>query len=673
MRGEAMDSSYPRLLDGIVFVPVEAGYVIDGGAERKIFTGRIPALLFGSVLPLLDGRRRTDEIAASADVPLPLLRELVSTLERLGLLHCDDDLAEAGHDVTPAEVLLRRSLPRQQADAVVRRWRAASVLVTGSGLLAELISVLLKRSGVGTVSHCAAGAASSLRADVEVLLGPGAGTAGCPWLPVNQGAGVLSVGPLARAPGGCCARCLGESPDARATVPAGLTTGAYGVCAAVVAGAVLRWLGGHAPSRVWRQRIEMAVPDLLPVSRSLTPRPDCPQCARLAPGCPAAEPAWSGEPNPLMARGGAASAKNYLTLPRQGVRAGRDSTHELAAMLGQVTGAHRYYAREPARSGRFPAATCPESTRIYLRGPDESVHYLDGRSTDLVRLAGPGPGGHSSRYPLRAVFTGDLAGTSPVFGTAARTLLCQDAGLLIAELYRRAQAVGWQVKAVLGKDRRLTEILELDESREVVTALVDLAPPKASGPGRSAAQPMARLLRGPDQAYGFGPVQVGTPAAAALANAALSGAGEIWPARRRTELMVNCLLYARAGDGGRPSFYQYRPGERGWLIADADPMPLGTYLEDRGITPAGLLVFCADPCRGRLPQQEMLLSKAAAAARLAQFGAAAAGLASGLFARLPGPVLAATMAGSSARYGILYGCAFGRVADCAALAPVVLW
>lgn len=212
-------NTYPRLNEGLAFIPVAGGYVVEGGERRQTLTGRLARDVLPVLLPLLDGSRTADELG------LPPV--LVSALVRLGLVRLlDKPWTPDPDDSAALRVFLRRSFPPERADGVWRRLRTSRVAVVGRHRLRGLITAVLAQSGV-EVGPC-----SSVIAVNE----PGVDA----LLHVSAGSSTVSVGSVV--------------PDAGEDCSAALA----GAAAGMVAGIALRMLGGHGPVRTDAQVVESA-------------------------------------------------------------------------------------------------------------------------------------------------------------------------------------------------------------------------------------------------------------------------------------------------------------------------------------------------------------------------------------------------------------------------------
>ena len=144
---------YPRMVPGIMLVSSQDGYVVEGGPSRDLFTGPVVLDLVPRLLPLLDGARAVEEIAAVLG-PADEIAAVVRALARSGVVEVLDAPPGIVDDPpSPLRSYLRRSIPGGRGEIIYRRLQAASALVTGEGQRPDRIADLLARSGVGVVAR----------------------------------------------------------------------------------------------------------------------------------------------------------------------------------------------------------------------------------------------------------------------------------------------------------------------------------------------------------------------------------------------------------------------------------------------------------------------------------------------------------------------------------------
>ncbi|MFC4531077.1 hypothetical protein [Sphaerisporangium dianthi] len=602
-------SRFPRIREGLAFVPVAGGYVVEGGPRREHLTGRFAREALAFLLPLLDGTRTVEQIGDVLGVPV---HRAVDVLARQNLVtfHADP----GPH---PMRVFIGRSLPAPLADGVWRRLRAARVVVTGGHPTADLLAGLLREAGVGTVGR--AGGPADLT--VAVLDGPG--TPPAPetgaYLPLPAQGPPLPAGMSLPFPAGMPP----PFPDG-GVASAGITVGdaaSAGITAGIAAGVAVRYLGGHRPDG---RRIVLdlgmtgafpsAVTAPAPAKSHLTER-------RLP---------MRASPHPLvrtMSRILRGLRSEPLAGPGGAVR---------AYLLGDLTGGgHRAYAVDPAARAlvELPGTPKPDGDHVTLVLTGDLAWPPDATSGTRERLL------HGDTWLRERLLHGDLGLRERLLhgdlGLRER-LVHGDTGLLIARIAADARPAGWRARTGDMDDH--AEVLELDPRRERVTAVVELAPAR---PSRRRRPPAGR--RPGDRNHDAGRPNnladltgdAGFSSCVDLTSCAgLTGDGGLSSSAGLAGIVG--LALARAEElmpGGRIRCACRPRGAAGWV---------DEYLRDRETAAAAVLLFTGEP-------EARLVTKAAVAAGAVRSMAAGAGIACGLLAGL----------GEHDRR-VLYGCALGH-------------
>lgn len=389
----------PRLLDGIAMVPIGDAWLVEGGMRRDVFSGRVPAVLFGALLPLLDGNHSIEDIATELGVRTGLVEAVVERFREHGLLGGGQELA------TPGDVFLDRILPSARARGVRRRLARARVAVAGDNDLAVLITDVLADCGVGEVRQPCTGPADLV---IEAGAAAGAVAGAGPRLPVRVLADRVVIGPVteqqAASPLGVTMKNLsaGRTNGHRASLaPAVVAT-----VAGVVGQVVTSLLGGFGPAGA-RQSWEVDLVTALPNRRS------------------AGGPVWPGDPNPRQDLARTRPVRKHLTEPRLRIAEADDATRIAASIAWYATGPQ--------------AVSIAGTTRADLIQPDGSRWSVDGRR--LIRVGSAEPG------PPRICLTGDAGATEALFDEEAPRVLAQDLGLALAQLEEQARRRGWRVDA----------------------------------------------------------------------------------------------------------------------------------------------------------------------------------------------------------------------------------
>jgi hypothetical protein len=249
-----------RLRRGLAVVAVPAGLVVEGGRNRQLLTGSAATTVLPGLLPLLDGRHSTDDIAAATGLTVAQVGQALTVLGKRGLL-------EPARSV-PGDDDAARYLSRIGANTA--RLAAARVAVRGTGPVADALRDDLATAGVRLSDD-----APTLVVDVSAVPGP----VDVAVLPVRGAV----VGPLLM-PGSACRDCLADAdrqaPDADADLVAG-----------VVGAEVLAIVAGTGPVQTWRAALTVTADR---VTRAVTvPRPGCPRCGLTVDGhADLAEYAW---------------------------------------------------------------------------------------------------------------------------------------------------------------------------------------------------------------------------------------------------------------------------------------------------------------------------------------------------------------------------------------------
>jgi bacteriocin biosynthesis cyclodehydratase domain-containing protein len=248
-------------------------YLVEEGGTLVTFEGRAVDALLPRLLPLLDGTRTTDELAATLGPAVaPAIEQALSLLEAHRLLVERMPDSEAEEDlITAARFAAAVTRRTNEADAA-RRIANAHVAVVGSGAAAAGVDTQLRRIGCGRVETL------SLDADVPtdglVVAAPAADeiqqleplnrqalAVGSAWLQLLPFDGrFLVVGPLFVPGHSACRSCyvlrrgacsgfeddfdVVERVPPRAGEPAFLAS--FG--AALAASIVLRWIAAVDPT-----------------------------------------------------------------------------------------------------------------------------------------------------------------------------------------------------------------------------------------------------------------------------------------------------------------------------------------------------------------------------------------------------------------------------------------
>ncbi len=691
----------PRLLDGLALIPVEDGYLADGGPRRQLLSGRVARELFPRLLPLLDGAHPVTEIAATLGEPAHRIQRILDLLRQRDLLDQGPPLSGGRPD--PMRTYLRRRLPHI-ADLVGSRLAAARVLVLGPDRLCGPLTDLLRASGVGAVTRQpATDGATPVALIIQVRQAPAVPVEpgdqhDVPRLVVSQHDGTAYIGPLLHVADSACPLCTDGDLPADSWQSA---TGALiGAATALAAAAALRFLG-QGTTRLARRVVELSDPGTPQRERVVVPRPDCPACGQ--PGAaldgPAlaefadehgAEPpllSWDPEPAPRTERTDPAPRKQYVSPAGVPGRCTSEASAVVAWLLAHTVG--EIPASAAAGTDRWvPSAAAPGSTRAYVLGNLTArapvIHYFDAPLNEFVPLPGPLPAvpttattsaPEQDRFVV--VLTGDSAVAGPTLGPAARRALRQDAGLCLAQIAVYAKALGWRVSAADDATGAVAAALELDQTREFVTAVMELVPrsPGSSASVTASARRLPGRLRRRPLAYRFDDSPVPAGRVTEVAVEALRHSEETWNAPDAP----SCVLYARRLHGLAPGLYEVAAHRPPQPLAARSTAPIEAYLGDRTLDPAAMLFFTGH-LAGTLsshgaPGYPRLLTRAASAAGLVRLATAGdSPMVAGLIAGFPPSLLSASIAENDARHRVFYACALGNQATGSAPdAAIVAW
>ncbi|WP_146082590.1 MULTISPECIES: hypothetical protein [unclassified Rathayibacter] len=190
----------PRLAPGLVVVPGDDGVLVEGGPTRQLLGGRAAGAVLGALLPLLDGSRSIEELAAETGRALRATHSAVALLYASGLL----EDAQGAPDVTGADpaalAFYSRSIDSTRVNAsgaeAVQRLRTSRVLVaagpTASGL-AEELTAELRLTEIGEVRLAEPGTASVDGRSLLILVGDSAPLRRDAERAAAAGVGVLPV------------------------------------------------------------------------------------------------------------------------------------------------------------------------------------------------------------------------------------------------------------------------------------------------------------------------------------------------------------------------------------------------------------------------------------------------------------------------------------------------
>lgn len=502
----------PKLVDGLVIVPLESGLLVEGGPERQVFRGRAASELLPQLLPLLDGTRDPDALAEALGHDAPdAARKAVALLYTCGLVEEGEGAGAIDPEVGPEAIAFisrqvdSTRINRNAAEAIARL-RAAEVALLGDPESVALLATELAAAGIRV------GDAPTLTVyvmgvgDEAALVEAEAHYAGLgvPLLRVGVEGGGVEIGPLFDRSYTPCAECYlagREEPGSGPTAASGLLAS----LAALEVTNLLARIGGNLSVRglarldlqTWSQR-----------SLLVSSRPGCPNCLPLppedagpAPLALAYEQSIAFPPRKLL------NPKDHqhhyrlanLELQRDAKRYpsatvvrcpdGLGGLLERAfglrdggvgpvpgkiqrwAPTGGNLGSPQVYVLARTIAGLLPGAYChlPIEGELARLRPEGGLRELDA----LIEQAAPGA--LDSDPAALLVLTGALARVGTKYATFAYRIVNLDAGCALAQLRAVARANGWQL-CLLPRwdDEALLRGLALDGDIEPITAVAVL-------------------------------------------------------------------------------------------------------------------------------------------------------------------------------------------------------
>jgi bacteriocin biosynthesis cyclodehydratase domain-containing protein len=280
------------------------------GESLLTLEGKAAARLLPALLPLLDGTRTVDEIAAYLGEPVRPAIDKALRLFQEHLLLTSGPLPDAAEPYGRAAEFLAATDPVDRSVAqTLERLETANAGLVGSGPLAEEVARLLRLSGVGGLERLAWDVRADAEARLDLVLAVPSGeelprladwnqtalVAGVPWLQLLPFDGrFLAIGPLYVPGETACFECyslrrasnvdypseflaLGRVPARHPAAPT-LDRAAAGLAATVA----VRWLAHrdeflpghwHALEYEWELRLS---------SHFVYRVPRCPACSGLA-------------------------------------------------------------------------------------------------------------------------------------------------------------------------------------------------------------------------------------------------------------------------------------------------------------------------------------------------------------------------------------------------------
>lgn len=378
----------PRFIPELVTLPFGAdGLLVVGANDRQLLRGRAARTLLPELLPLLDGRRTLDELAAAVpSLSATGVRDVIALLQSRGLLE-DGDPGPPQPGLEHVDAFAGRYVDitrvnRNRAEVLGRVARTA-ILVTGAGEAAAEARERLAETGAA-----AAGSVAEAQLVLVVTEGEEERRADLPRLrpgtlvlPVRLGADEAALGPLLAAEEQPCARCLARLAGSPAGRPSVDDARFFGSLAALHGFHVASRLVGvgmhlHRAVRRFRKGPDGLLRDVVTVART----PGCDAC-----GCggPALEPGSDAERAWLEHVAGSLPPRRFIS-PRD---------HQQHYSAGNVQLKHEpTELRFPGPAVRLPAPLpLPPALPWRTRRPAASAVTLETLATVCGRSFGLHP------------------------------------------------------------------------------------------------------------------------------------------------------------------------------------------------------------------------------------------------------------------------------------------
>lgn len=527
---------WPRLRRGLATAPVPGGMLVEGGPSRQLLRGEAAIALLPRLLPGLDGTRDRAQIAAGLSLTLPQLDQALSLLDQCGLLEWVVPGRPAGFAADHVATYLSRTIGITDdcpaADEYADRLAGATVLVAAPAALAGLIAADLSELGVGLVQRCCTGQPASPPtrvtgpvvaavfddpADESSLAAAVAAWADLPVLRFSATADWVEVGPAFCRSETACVPCFrrGQSPaawPADGSAPADPAT--TGLLAGLVTSALLGMLAQQPPPPPPGRLVRTAVPARVTEVWDVLPEPGCPVCCggtpppdpvaqdllayewRMAKVHPAFEPVSAPIPAErdwlfaLQRQRDTFSSSPRHRLPDQTDPPGSGgglSEPLLAAILARTAGFRDATDPDSRRwapsGGNMASVAVYLATRAGLFGLPGTIYRYDDVGHELLSVrADPVPlmqilaGTDLDREDLdiALVLVGSAGRLSQKYGDFAWRLTHLDSGCAALQLSVVAASCGLQTTFASSWPSTLSDQLELDPDREVITAVAGL-------------------------------------------------------------------------------------------------------------------------------------------------------------------------------------------------------
>ncbi|MFF2409969.1 hypothetical protein [Streptomyces sp. NPDC058092] len=537
MNGGSRSGANPRLAHGLVRFAASGSYVLEGGPLPTAFTGPGVQDVLPELCDLLDGTRSEAELATLLDISMDDIDAAVDTLWKQGLLEYVDKDRERP-DATSSHTFdfLSRNAGFTgrvfSAEESAERLELGTVLVAGSGALADTLGHILSDSGVHTETlrdgRLPARWAERQPDSTDGWLPPiilvclldgtpatphrllmESHEAGLAWIAAGSGTGHGFVGPLTHRDYGCPSCTLDQLPDL--TPPLSPVPVLIETISGTIAGDVVHALTGVGHVRALHQVLEVRwgapgrCSEGLDIStRRLYRRPACPACgdARLPEGellpwkfeQDIADPPpqfWSPAalrrpPDTRALEESERALPTCPSLPASDDRLG-PSILELTELLGATVGARPAPRAITVRrivptAGNLASAQAFVLSRHLITGLDSNAAWFDSGGERLVASGRVTPSeaealftglGLADGYDRIVVWVGMVGKLAAKYQDLALRLVHLDAGVVLTHAALMAEARGLRPLLVPRWETELVaSVLDLDSESEMVTGIM---------------------------------------------------------------------------------------------------------------------------------------------------------------------------------------------------------
>jgi SagB-type dehydrogenase family enzyme len=533
----------PRLRRGLARVTTSDGLLLEGGPSRQLLGGAAASSLVPRLLPLLDGKHNRPEISDALCLSEAHLGQALDLLDDRGLLEWVLPDGPVGFAAEHVATYMSRTMTVSgrcpSSDDLADQLATATVVLVAPRTLADPIAADLEETGVGTVRLCAAAEAARMLAqsvgrcvaavfddpaDPDALETVAAAfrDLDLPVLRCAAATGHVDVGPVFWAPETACVPCFRRSqllaspgPAPRGSIPAETAGMLPSLVTSALLGIVTRQPSAPAIRQLARTTLSSATTKVYEVAPDL----ECPTClGGMPPQDPVAQevltyewrmagPPPSLEPDDVLTPAARdrlvalqRQRESFPTSPRHQLPGEPDITAPgqaldesvLAAILARAAG---YRAVADPQSSRWAPSggnmasvvvyLCTEADMFGLPGTifryDDIEHQLLSVRADQVPLAQllGRTGLERERTDVAVILVGAVGRLRQKYGDFAWRLTHLDTGCAALQLHLVAANFGLGVTFASAWPAAISQLLELEPGREVVTAVAGLSADQA--------------------------------------------------------------------------------------------------------------------------------------------------------------------------------------------------